>query len=502
MFAVPPRLRRLSRRAALIAGASLAFALGSCSEEGSGPVVVSVIGSRTELAKPLQNLPNPAAKLILEATAQGLVAFDAGGDILPALAQRWVVEDDGRSYIFRLHRAFWANGARVTAPDVARMLMARIEMLRQLDPDGPLDAVQAVVPMTGEVIEIRMAAARPYVLQMLAQPQMAVLSRDGGTGPYRSVWRSGAAMLAPVDRLSGDDADSDEEEAGVPAWQTRVLRAERASLAIIRFREKQSALVLGGRYADLPLLVPAGIDRDAVRMDPVQGLLGLAVTGKGDLLDDDGVRAAINMAVDRNQLLQMFPLGGWAISEQLLPGQLDLPVAPPTPAWVGQAMDDRRAQGRAIIDRWRGTHGDPPPLRIALPAGPGSTLLFGLLARDLGAIGLAAERVDLADKADLSLIDEVAAYDSALWYLGRIGCARKIHCSPEGEAALQAASLASTAEERAARVAQAVGLIQGHDGYIPLGAPIRWSLVSKRLSGFLPSPRGRHPLNHLFRSTN
>ena len=74
MFAVPPRLRRLSRRAALIAGASLGLALGSCSDEGSGPVVVSVIGSRTELAKPLQNLPNPAAKLILEATAQGLVA--------------------------------------------------------------------------------------------------------------------------------------------------------------------------------------------------------------------------------------------------------------------------------------------------------------------------------------------------------------------------------------------------------------------------------------------
>lgn len=89
MFTVPPRLRILSRRAALIAGTSLALALGSCSDEGSGPVVVSVIGSRTELAKPLQNLPNPAAKLILEATAQGLVAFDAGGDILPALAQRW-----------------------------------------------------------------------------------------------------------------------------------------------------------------------------------------------------------------------------------------------------------------------------------------------------------------------------------------------------------------------------------------------------------------------------
>ena len=52
MFAVPPRLRALSRRAALIAGSSLGLALGSCSDEGSGPVVVSLIGSPTELAKP------------------------------------------------------------------------------------------------------------------------------------------------------------------------------------------------------------------------------------------------------------------------------------------------------------------------------------------------------------------------------------------------------------------------------------------------------------------
>jgi peptide/nickel transport system substrate-binding protein len=41
-----------------------------------------------------------------------------------------------------------------------------------------------------------------------------------------------------------------------------------------------------------------------------------------------------------------------------------------------------------------------------------------------------------------------------------------------------------------------------HNGYIALGAPVRWSLVSKRLTGFLPSARARHPLNHLFRSTN
>ncbi|HKT78238.1 MAG TPA: ABC transporter substrate-binding protein [Sphingobium sp.] len=477
--------------APLLLGAAM---LSGCGQEASGPVVVSVIGTPTDFAKPLEQLPDPGAKLILEATAQGLVAFDAGGEILPALAQRWIVEDDGRSYIFRLRRATWPNGDKVTAGDVARLLTARIDTLRRLDPDGPLDAVEQVVPMTGEVIEIRLAAPRPYLLQMLAQPQMGLLSRDGGTGPYRSDRWGKALMLTPLDG-GGEEG----EESPMPDWQRRILRAERAALAIIRFREEKAAMVLGGRFADLPLLVPAGVDRDAVRVDPAQGLLGLAVTGKGTLLDDDGVRRAINMAIDRSQLPALFPLGGWAITEQILPAQMDLPVPPAAPDWAELSPDDRRAQAAALIARWRGAHGDPPSLRVALPEGPGATMLFGLVRHDLGQIGLAVERVPMKADADLRLVDEVAAYDSALWYLGRIGCARKIHCSAEAEAQLQAASLASSLAERMARVAQAEALMQAHNGYIALGAPIRWSLVSRRLTGFLPSPRARHPLNQLFR---
>ncbi|MDO7833987.1 ABC transporter substrate-binding protein [Sphingobium sp. HBC34] len=496
MFAASP-FPRACRRLALIAG--LALLPGGCADEGRGPVVVSVVGDRDDFAKPLQNLPDPGAKLILEATAQGLVAFDAGGDILPALAQRWIVEDDGRSYIFRLRRAFWANGSRVTAPDVARMLMARIESLRRLDPDGPLDAVQAVIPMTGEVIEIRLAAPRPYVLQMLAQPQMAILSRDGGTGPYRRRTQGSTLVLTPIDRVSGEE---DGEDQPVAAGQIRVIRAERAALAIIRFRERDSALMLGGRFSDLPLLVPAGIDRDMVRIDPVQGLLGLAVTGRGKLLDDDAIRAAINMTIDRGQLPALFPLGGWATSDRIVPDQMDLGRPPTQPKWATWSLDDRRAQAAASVTRWRADHGPPPPLRIALPRGPGATLLFGMLARDMAAIGLSARRVAMNADADLRLIDEVAAYDSAIWYLGRVGCARKIHCSDQADAQLHAASMAPTLDERMARIADAEAQMVAHNGYIALGAPVRWSLVSKRLTGFLPSPRARHPLNHLFRSTN
>ncbi|MET0250410.1 MAG: ABC transporter substrate-binding protein [Sphingobium sp.] len=483
-----------------LACAALVPSISACSDGESGPVAVSVIGDGSDLANPLAALPRPGAKLMLETTAQGLVAFDAAGDILPALAQRWIVEDDGRSYIFRLRRAFWPDGRRVTATDVARLLKSRIAMLQRLDPHGPLDAVQSIVPMTGEVIELRLGAPRPLILQMLAQPQMGILSRAGGTGPYRATRRADALALEPTEPPPG--FDDDEGAPAIPADQIRLLRAESAALAVIRFREGKSALVLGGRFSDLPLLIPAGIDKDMVRIDPVQGLFGLAFTGRNRLVDSDAVREAIAMSIDRDQIAATLPLGRWQTTDRLVPVQLDLPEPPLAPRWAGLPLLERQALGRSAVSTWRSENGDPPALRIALPAGPGSRLLFAHVARDLAAIGLAARQVAPGERAELSLIDEVAAYDSALWYMGRIGCARKIHCSAQADAQLKSMRYARTVAEVSAIMREALALMQAHNGYIPLGQPLRWSLAAPRLNGFAPSPRARHPLNHLFRSTN
>ncbi|RVT40684.1 ABC transporter substrate-binding protein [Sphingobium algorifonticola] len=488
-------MTRPSLHCALAATLMLLGGLAGCSERQDGPVVVSVIGTTKQLADPLHDPLSAAGKLMLESTAQGLVAFDARGDVMPALAQRWIVQDDGRSYIFRLRRARWANGAKIEAADVTALLRNRIATNLLLDSHGDLAAIQDVSSMTGEVLELQLSVPRPYLLQMLAQPQMAITRRDGGTGPYRKERRGAAWFLRPV-------VDDAEAEAAIPAWENRVLRAERGAMAIARFKLGLASLVLGGRYQDLPLVNRADIPNRAVRVDPVQGLFGLAVVGRSDFLNDRAVRAALNSAIDRERLPNAFSLGGWTVTDRIVPQILDLPREPTAPEWSALSVDDRRVSAQATIAQWRAANGAIPPLRIAMPLGSGSRLLFTLIAQDFARIGVPSRQVPPNADADLRLIDEVAAYDSALWYLGRVSCARKVHCDAAAQEKLIEAELATAVDAVQGRIAEAEALTVAHNGYFPLGAPIRWSLVDRALNGFAPSTRARHPLNQLFRTTN
>ena len=75
----------------------------------TGPIEVSAIGGPPALANPnLQPLDAPSA-FLTEAVAQGLVRFNAEGEIEPALAQSWIVSDDGLRYTFRIRRTNWVG---------------------------------------------------------------------------------------------------------------------------------------------------------------------------------------------------------------------------------------------------------------------------------------------------------------------------------------------------------------------------------------------------------
>lgn len=457
-------------------------------------VVVSAIGSGSALADPDAGPLDSARRVLLGATAQGLVRFDATGQIEPGLAERWIVIDDGRSYIFRLRDdATWPDGEPVTAEQVVRALRRTIAPRSRNALSPFLAVIDEIVEMTPQVIEVRLKRPRPDLLKLFAQPEMAVFRLDklDGSGPFRATQHHAGVLLRPVPDPNGA------EDAGAPRPQEMLqFHGERAAVALARFRDGQSDLVLGGSFADWPLVVASSIAAPNVKLDNALGLFGLAVVSRQGFLADPANRAAIAMAIDRPTLThEIHP--DWAPVETLLPGQLDSANPPAQPAWAQLDLDQRRQSARASVAGWRRAHPGPVTVRIALPAGPGATLVWSRLAEALYAIGVTPVRSALDAPADLRLVDAVAPYDSARWFVATACQA----CSDDAQTLIEAGRDAPDLYARAHRIAEADAALTADGAFIPIAQPFRWSIVALRLQAWQGNARAWHPLNHLRNET-
>lgn len=458
------------------------------------PVVVSAIGTGTPRlpARPGDPMPLPAA-LFTASTAQGLVRFDAAGQVEPALAERWIVIDEGRSYIFRLADTEWANGDRVTAREVVAGLRRAIANPR--NPLRPhLSAIDEVVEMTPLVIEVRLSRPRPDLLPLFAQPELAIPGPRGGSGPFRIERAGNAPRLRPgYDPTAADDTSDTPEAAELVQ-----IRAERPATAILRFRERQSDYVTGGTFTDWPLVDMADVSPPNRRLDPARGLFGLSVARRQGFLATAERREAVAMAIDRAALTRDFAQD-WTPAETLLPDPLDSITQPARAPWLAFDLDARRAAAGVRVAEWRAANGGiAPELTIAMPEGPGASRLAARLTADLASIGIIARRTPPGMRADLRLVDLVAPYDSARWYL-RTACQP---CAKPIADTLERARQSGNLIERSRLLAEAdVALVQDV-AFIPLAQPLRWSLVALRLREWRANARAWHPLNHLRRQTN
>ncbi len=469
----------------------VALAIAACSNASDKlPVTMSVIGSKLSLVDPNRGPIDGEEALMLGATAQGLVAFDADGQIEPALAERWIMTDDGLSVIFRIRRTQWADGRPVTSAEVAGRLRSALAPSSQNPLKPMLSGVDRIVGMTGQVIEIRLKAPQPDFLQLLAQPELAIFKTSPtlGSGPYRiHSMRNGVTRLRPV---------TDPVELQTPDEQERDdirVRNEKASMGIARFSAREIALVTGGSFADLALVRAARPASSQFQLDPAYGLFGLSVASDSKALSDVDVRRALAMSINRDRIVQLFGVSKWKPVLSLLPAQLDSAAPPAALAWVQLSLDDRIVRARGYV----AAHPGLPEIRVALPEGATSRLLFAALADDWRRIGVRTRLVGTNESADLRLIDEVAPQSSALWYLSRVSCSHRMPCSPAGEAALGAVGSATTQDDRAAAIAEADAAFASNQPYLPIALPLRWSLVGPQLTGWRASAFAIHPLRHL-----
>ncbi|MFD1786949.1 ABC transporter substrate-binding protein [Sphingomonas floccifaciens] len=428
-----------------------------------------------------------------DSVAQGLVRFDASGGIEPGLAERWIVIDDGRSLIFRLRDTVWSDGRPVVAADVVRQLKRAVGSDSRNALLPYLTAIDEIVAMTPQVIEVRLSRPRPDLLKLFAQPELGITAPGSGegSGPFRiDEATASSVLLRPV----ADPADEDDARPEGPKPQELVrLRAERASVAILRFAQRRSDLVEGGTFLDWPLIGVSEVPPANIRLDPAAGLFGLLVSRRDGFLSTRDNRSAIALAIDRALVTSAFS-DGWAPTDTILPETLDSASPPAQPDWSSVPDSERLAMAQARVVTYRRTAPEPLVLRIALPSGPGATLLYGQIAAGIARLGIGAERVAIDDPtAHLRLIDRVAPYDSARWYL-RAACQP---CALPIAQLIAGIRVAPDVATRASMLAQADSALTADVAYIPLARPLRWSLVAQRLSQWTPNTRAFHPLNRL-----
>lgn len=467
----------------------LASVLAGCGSGEDEKLGVVVIGVSTSLADTGPRL-GEAGRLIRAATAEGLVAFDESGRVIPALADRWIVTDDGLSYIFRLRDGTWPDGTTITGESARASLRQAMAALRGTPLARDLEGIDEIRTMAGRVVEIRLSSPNPDLLQILAQPELGLLRKGAGAGPMRLRRQEDGALLIPIPpsrRGLPDEKDWNERASTIR------LSAQSAKRAIAAFREGEAEVLLGGSFVDFPLTGSLGLSRGSLTPDPVIGIFGFVVVNADGFLAAPENREAVAMAIDREALADALGVSGWVLSTRIVSPGTEGDLGTIGERWT--AIAPARTEAAARVTRWRSREGTAPRLRIALPDGPGADLLFARLREDFRTVGLDASRVGMESSADLRLVDAVARYPRASWFLGQLSCAaRRGLCSESADRLATQARAASDAASRSALLAEAEAELTAANVYIPIGVPLRWSLVRGNVAGFAPNRFAIHPL--------
>jgi peptide/nickel transport system substrate-binding protein len=245
---------------------------------------------------------------------EGLVRFDAAGEIVPALATEWQVSDDGLEWTFTLRPGVrFHDGSEFTVDDV----IAKFE--RAMDPDSGhtnpayYQAIEAVESaQDGAAVTFRLERPSRSLLYNLARPDSIIYpagshetqrTRPVGTGPFRfAQYVEGSEVR--LERFE------DYHQEGLPYLDEVVFRI--ISDANARFAALQAGDIhfMAQLAPEQYQLADANPDLKA-SVGAATAEITVAMNNAREPFDDLRVRQAITHAIDKDGIVQgvMFGLG-------------------------------------------------------------------------------------------------------------------------------------------------------------------------------------------------
>jgi oligopeptide transport system substrate-binding protein len=457
---------------------------------------------------------------------EGLLTAAADGGIAPGVAQSWSTSDDGLVWRFRLRKdARWSNGERVTASHFVHGLRTALDPAA-LSPNAFLlePIVNAVEVLRGarapeslgisahgdDVVEIRLAQPAPWlptVLSMpVALPRLPVVHDESGSfsdparfvgnGPYRLAARrpGGEILLARNARFHAVDTVAIERVRYLPVVDPV------AEFNLYRAGE-----------LDLTATVPPA-QFDALRRErpcellaaPGLGLYYLALDVTEPPLDDQRLREALSLAIDRAQLVALLGRGEIA-AWGLLPPAID---AEPSAAYAWRTLD-RPARERRAREALAAARRPLPQIELTYDAGDvHRQVAVAVRAMWQEVLGVEVTLRQLEWKAYLDLRGDrrqwqvmrfawAGYYDDAGTFTGLFASGGENnlpgYAEPRYDDLLRRASAAADPAARAALLADAERLLLADYPVVPLYFMSNKHLVAPRVAGFVPNALDRQP---------
>ncbi len=316
------RLTTSVRRAAGLATLAAALVLAGAEAAAEGVLRIGTnVGTVT--FDPIRTNANADIWVFNNMNAFLVRASRDATEIVPDLAERWEISDDGLSYTFHLRDAKFSDGSPVTAGDVAFSLTR----LRD-DPESawsdPYKNIAAIETPDQRTVIIKLAEpAAPFLasVAMFAAsilPQKLVEERGEGfaenpvgAGAFRlKEWRRDEVVIL--------ERNPNYWEAGLPKldgveWHkivddnTRILKVQAGELDVALF-------IPFNRLAELEQSPDLN-----VHLDPSTRADHLVPNHTHEWLGKKNVRKAINMAIDRDAIVKLVTFGYGKPANSFLP---------------------------------------------------------------------------------------------------------------------------------------------------------------------------------------
>ena len=465
----------------------------------------------------------------------GLVTEAADGSAVPGAAESWTIDDDGRTYTFKLREHNWSDGQPVTADDfvfaLRRVLdptfaapyasvLYPIENAEELNNGSLRDQAQLGVSALDErTLRITLESPTPYFLELLTNftaypvPKHKVERLGAGWAKPGVIVGNGAFVvkewvpnteIVSVKNPEFWDADN------VKIDKVIYYADEDQQALLKRFRAGEIDYAANFPSTELSWL--RAHLAESVRISPELGINYYAINSRREPFKDPRVRRALSMAVDREAITDKVLKTGEIPAYSFVPPGTSNYGEPSQPSWRDTPYEQRVAEAGQLL-RQAG-YGPDRPLKLTIRYNTSGTYkMVAVAIQDMWKrIGVQASLENAEVKVHYNLLEQgdfdvgragmSADYNDAQNFLFLLQTSSGVqnlgrYSNPVFDAIMQQAAKTTDPLTRSDLLHQAEKLALEDAAVIPIMYYISKSLVQPNVRGWLPNIRNVHRTRYI-----